>query len=271
MIKLRNLVNEGQRFESILGRFDVDTALVIIKKKGLKPQMVDIAQYAEKTLGLDRNRPEHKPQSFMAYIDYEYLKGIPEDRLATAGIIATVKTPDKKSWSIVMDGNHRLAKNYMMGKDKMLMYVLDAKNTKAVMVEMIAEMDYPLAKGEDQQSYEGHAGWKGKIVWMAPQKFLNLCHPLPDYAMNDQSYWNLKKRMKEQLPIDFLVLKVDSKQKKVIGHEGRHRATVAKEMGIEKVPVLIYFEEGYPRVPKWGPEHHDFADKAEFKPEWDRT
>jgi hypothetical protein len=271
MIKLKNLVNEGQRFESILGRFDVDTALAIIKKKGLKPQMVDITQYAEKTLGLDRKRPEHKPQSFMAYIDYEYLKGIPEDRLKEAGIIATVKTPDKKSWSIVMDGNHRLAKNYMNGQDKMLMYILDAKNTKAVMLEMMLEMDYPLAKKGEQQSYEGHAGWKGKIVWMTPDKFLSLCHPLPAGEKNDLSAQNLRKRMKEKLPIDFLVLKVDSKQKKVIGHEGRHRATVAKELGIEKVPVLVYFEEAYPRVPKWGPEHHEFADKAEFKPEWDKT
>jgi len=62
------------------------------------------------------------------------------------------------------------------------------------------------------------------------------------------------------------------KQKVLIGGtEGRHRATVAKELGIEKVPVLVYFEESYPRVPKWGPEQHDFADKAEFKPEYDKT
>lgn len=126
-----------------------------------------------------------------------------------------------------------------------------------------------MAKGEDLQSYGGMAGWKGKIVWMSPDKFLSLVYPLKYPSKLGLSH--LEKRMKEKLPIDFLVLKVDSKRKKIIGHEGRHRATVAKELGIEKVPVLVYFEESYPRVPKWGPEHHEFADKAEFKPEWDKT
>ena len=51
-----------------------------------------------------------------------------------AGIIATIKTPDKEVWRIVIDGNHRLAKNYMSGKDTMPMFILDEKNTKKVMI-----------------------------------------------------------------------------------------------------------------------------------------
>lgn len=137
--------------------------------------------------------------------------------------------------------------------------------------QLLNELEYPLASKDDQQSYGGMAGWKGKIVWMTPDKFLKLCYPLKKDSTNPQSIENLQRRMKNNLPIDFLVLKVDSQKKKVIGHEGRHRATTAKELGIEKVPVLVYFEEAYPRVPKWGPEHHEFADKAEFKPEWDKT
>jgi hypothetical protein len=183
-----------------------------------------------------------------------YLIDIPYYYYETGGGFTWKKIPNVK-----FDGNYIHVERLDVNPRQLKQYI----------DQMEEGLEYPLAGKGELQSYEGHAGWKGKIVWMAPQKFLSLCHPLPDYAMNDKSYWNLRKRMKEKLPIDFLVLKVDSKRKKVIGHEGRHRATVAKELGIEKVPVLIYFEEAYPRVPKWGPEHHEFADKAEFKPEWE--
>jgi len=133
---------------------------------------------------------------------------------------------------------------------------------------ILFELEYPLAGKEDLHSYGGMEGWKGKIVWMTPDKFLSLCHPLPRGEENDESAQNLEYRMRNGLPLDFLVLKIDSKIKKVIGHEGRHRATVAKKLGITKVPVLVYFEEAYPRVPKWTDKEHEFADKAEFDPEW---
>lgn len=137
-----------------------------------------------------------------------------------------------------------------------------------IKLKLLTELEYPLARGQDMQSFQGMEGWKGKLVWMTPEKFLGLAYPLPDYAMTERSYWNLRHRMLTGLPVDFLALKIDPVKKKVIGHEGRHRATVAKELGIKSVPVLIYFTEEYPRVPKWTDKEHEFADKAEFKPQW---
>jgi hypothetical protein len=122
---------------------------------------------------------------------------------------------------------------------------------------LLNELEYPLATGKDLQSYEDMPGWKGKIVWMSPDKFLRLCYPLPDYEKHDESSQNLKNRMLNGLPIDFLVLAIDVKKKKVVGHEGRHRATVAKELGVQQVPVLIYTGSGFKRVPQWGPEDHE--------------
>lgn len=105
----------------------------------------------------------------------------------------------------------------------------------------LQETEYPILTGDDLTSYGGMGGWKGKIVWMIPDKFLSLTYPLKHPT--PQSLSRLEKRMREQLPIDFLVLKIDSKRNKIIDHEGRHRATIAKELGIEKVPVFVYFEE----------------------------
>ena len=59
MIKLKNIIDEGQYFQLMGMRFDVDTALLLIHKKGIKVKNINIKDYAEKSLGLDRNKPEH--------------------------------------------------------------------------------------------------------------------------------------------------------------------------------------------------------------------
>lgn len=141
-------------------------------------------------------------------------------------------------------------------------------------IKKMDEMDYPMAKGDDviDKDYSGMIGWKGKIVWMAPDKFLRLAYPLISSVEKPESFSNLEDRMKKGLPIDPLMLKIDVNRKKVVNHEGRHRATIAKKLGIEKVPVLIwpykYEGEDYPRVPKWTSAEHDFVDKADWEPEW---
>ncbi len=136
---------------------------------------------------------------------------------------------------------------------------------------LIIELEYPLAGKADLQSYGGMEGWKGKLVWMPPEKFLRLASPLPEYHMNKQSYSNIRDRMIKGLPLDFLVLEVDMKRRKVVGHEGRHRAIAAKELGITSVPVLIFTGSSFARVPQWTPDDHSVVDKHDFKPEREPT
>lgn len=136
----------------------------------------------------------------------------------------------------------------------------------------INEIDYPLAKGADLQSYEGQEGWKGKLVWMTPDQFLKLAIPLYvdwEKKYRSEQWEKLKDRISKGLPMDFLVLEVDMEKRKVIGHEGRHRAHIAKELGIEKVPVLIYTGSKFKRVPQWSPEdHYAVGDVHNFEPEY---
>ena len=120
----------------------------------------------------------------------------------------------------------------------------------------LEEINYPLAGKDDLHSYEGYEGWKGKIIYMDPDKFLSLINPLPSWDERKESMKNLEYRIKNHLPLDFLVLWVDMEQHKIIGHEGRHRAIISKKLGIEKVPVLVYTGNNFKRVPEWKPEDH---------------
>ena len=137
-----------------------------------------------------------------------------------------------------------------------------------ILVDYVLEgVEYPEAKGNDVGAYAGDIDWKGKIVKMTPDRFLELAAPIPENQLSQKSLENLKSRMEQQLPIDPLVLVVDMEKKKVTGHEGRHRAIMAKRMGIEIVPVLIFTGSGYARTPRWTPEQHAEVDAANFTPE----
>jgi hypothetical protein len=128
--------------------------------------------------------------------------------------------------------------------------------------DLLSEMEFNV-KPYGQHPH-GIVGWKGKMVWMSPDKFLSLAYPL-DVPYKD-SLNSLRKAMKLGNSIPHLLLYVDMEKKKVIGHEGRHRAKVAKELGIEKVPVFIY-TGNYTRTPDWTKEDQDTVDNLKFAPE----
>lgn len=135
------------------------------------------------------------------------------------------------------------------------------------LTEILTEIEYPLASKKDLTSYMGMEGWKGKLVYMTPDKFLRLASPIPENQIDKETIKRLEGRMKNQLPIDFCVLEVDMKTKRVTGHEGRHRCITAKKLGIEKVPVLIYTGSCFDRVPNWDKNTHDIIDKSDFLPQ----
>lgn len=111
----------------------------------------------------------------------------------------------------------------------------------------------------------GDINWKGKLVWTSPDKFLSLARKLTHPS--SESLNMLRKKMLNNEPIEHLTLWVDMDNKKVKSHEGRHRALIAKELGIKEVPVFVFTGSNYDRVPKWKPEDHKIVDELNFSPE----
>lgn len=142
------------------------------------------------------------------------------------------------------------------------------KNFDNYCKSIFEDLDYPLASEKERTCFQDIENWKGKIVFMTPQKFLQLASFLPHNMVNQDSLNKLQDRFANQLPVDPLVLIVDMANKKVEGHEGRHRAKAAISKGIEKVPVLVVTGSCYTRTPKWTDQQHkDVEDVENFSPQ----
>lgn len=136
-----------------------------------------------------------------------------------------------------------------------------------IQFKSLNELEYTLASKDQMQSYQGVIGWKGKLIHTSPDKFLSLAAKLPNEHYSKESLQSLEQKILNKVPLDPLVLVVDMENRKVVGHEGRHRATIAKKLGIQSVPVIVYTGSSFDRVPKWSDKTHSVVDKLEFSPE----
>ncbi len=100
---------------------------------------------------------------------------------------------------------------------------------------MIFHYNDPPLYGESDYQRRG-----GKVYLIPPKRFLKV---VPKLRIDDESRDNiddLKRLIASGKKIDPLVLFVtDTKTQVVKGHDGRHRAVAAIELGIKTVPVII--------------------------------
>ncbi len=106
----------GEVFTFFKYRFDIDRIREHIEAKDVKftRESVNIVPWAEQILSLRRSEPDRKPASLFMRIDYSHLPRISESRLRDP--IFVVETADG---SLIVDGNHRVAKAYLAGTDEL--------------------------------------------------------------------------------------------------------------------------------------------------------
>lgn len=146
------------------------------------------------------------------------------------------------------------------GDTAVLFYPTAPETTEFPVSDLVRH--YPLAKQKDMDAYADYPDWKGIIVYMSPDKYLSFALPLkyPD----KRSLEKLRDRMRKNQPIDPPVLEIRNWE--VVTHDGRHRATIAKELGIKSIPVLIVpLDLG--RVPTWTDEERKKVEGLNFTAE----
>lgn len=93
---------------------------------------------------------------------------------------------------------------------------------------------YPL---ENDNSWYGNCNYKehnGRMVMMTPDEFLFQVKPLIIDDISRENIDDLKQHILTNKKLDPLVIYANGKE------DGRHRAYAAKELGIKKVPVIIF-------------------------------
>ncbi len=100
--------------------------------------------------------------------------------------------------------------------------------------EVIPEMEYPIAPIDE---WYGEANYKqtgGEMKTMSPDEFLSSVRPLNIDEGSRDNIDDLKNHMMSGRTLDPLNIYASGKE------DGRHRAVAAKELGIQKVPVIIF-------------------------------
>jgi hypothetical protein len=108
---------------------------------------------------------------------------------------------------------------------------------------------------------------------MKPEEYLELALPRSDEyekfderAYDQESIENLRYRMQNELEIDPPSFTVDVESGAIIGHSGRHRAFTAYQIGLEQIPVIIYYKYAGQYIQSYGGTVQ-VPENVEYKPE----
>ena len=80
-----------------------------------------------------------------------------------------------------------------------------------------------------------------KLVWMEPERFSKLVPPL--IFVDKGSLSRIKGKIQKGEPQEPLWMEVNPYSDRVLHtHEGRHRALASTQLGVKKIPVIVYFK-----------------------------
>lgn len=99
--------------------------------------------------------------------------------------------------------------------------------------EFMLENEYPLAK-DGWYSDADYEKTGGRMIHMSPNKYLSSVKKLDIDDASRDNIDDLKNHIKSGGQLDPLKIYSSGKE------DGRHRAHAAKELGIKKVPVIVW-------------------------------
>ena len=100
--------------------------------------------------------------------------------------------------------------------------------------DALVERTYPMAPRDRWYSDADYEARGGKIILMSPTAYLSKVRPLTIDEDSRDNIDYLKGMILKGRPLDPLKIYADGKE------DGRHRAHAAKELGIKKVPVVVW-------------------------------
>ena len=139
----------------------------------------------------------------------------------------------------IVDGHHRVAAAKKLGIQS-LPVELQAINAKGATLNKLAqEATYPQQAALPTQYPLAPAGTRyeefgGDLTYMTPDEFLQQVRPLQLDAESLDNIAALRSHVESGGKLDPLHIYASGKE------DGRHRAYLAKELGIEKVPVALH-------------------------------
>lgn len=100
----------------------------------------------------------------------------------------------------------------------------------------LIEARYPLANPDTDGWYAdlNYRARGGRLRWMSPDEYLSQVRPLVIDDVSRDNIDDLKQHINAGRPLDPLTIYADGKE------DGRHRAHAAKELEINRVPVLDF-------------------------------
>lgn len=132
--------------------------------------------------------------------------------------------------------------------------------------EQITVNSYPIASID---TWHGDCDYKvrgGKIIMMSPSDYLKIVRPLKVDDASRKNIDNLKQHILSGEKLDPLAIYKDGKE------DGRHRAYASLELGIKKVPVIVFKQSVNENVyyhgtvlPKSNPNIDNFKTKIGYR------
>ncbi len=105
-------------------------------------------------------------------------------------------------------------------------------------VQKKSDGSYPLAPRGEWYGDADYADRGGRMVEMSPQEYLSKVRPLNMDEVSRDNIDDLKQHIQAGKTLDPLAIYADGKE------DGRHRAQAAAELGINRVPVLLFTKNG---------------------------